>query len=153
MIFCTVGTTDFDPLVQTLDELAPQLHEPVVFQIGEGQYEPQHGRWFRFAPSIASYLQDASLIVSHGGFGTLIEVLALGKPLVSVPNPDRYDRHQEEILRHFAAEGYLVACFQLDQLASAIHKAQNTQLRPYQAPETTMHEEIRAFLQQIAARK
>lgn len=146
MIFCTVGTTDFDPLVQAMDALAPTLDEPVVFQIGQGSYEPKHGRWFRFAPSLEPYLEEARVVVAHGGFGTTIEALQMGKPLVSVPNPDRYDRHQEEILRRFAAEGYLIACFDLTDLAASIARARDTQLRPYQPPKTTLHLEIRAFL-------
>ncbi|NOZ48925.1 MAG: hypothetical protein GXP37_02610 [Chloroflexi bacterium] len=153
MIFCTVGTTDFDPLVQALDALAPGLDEPVLFQIGQGSYEPQNGRWFRFAASIAPHLNEASLIVAHGGFGTIIEVLTLGKALVSVPNPDRYDRHQEEILRHFAAQGYLIACFDLAHLPSAITQARSAVLRPYEPPHTTMHLEIQTFLQNLPRRK
>ncbi|NOZ73697.1 MAG: hypothetical protein GXP38_17700 [Chloroflexi bacterium] len=146
MIFCTVGTTDFDPLVQAMDALAPTLDESVIFQIGQGSYEPRHGRWFRFVPSLEPYLEEASVVVAHGGFGTTVEVLQMGKPLVSVPNPDRYDRHQEEILRHFAAEGYLIACFDLADLPAAIARARSTPLRPYQQPETTLHLEIKAFL-------
>lgn len=153
MIFCTVGTTDFDPLVQAMDALAPDLDEPVIFQIGQGRYEPRHGEWFRLAPAIDAYLAEASLVVAHGGFGTTIEVLNLGKPLVSVPNPDRYDRHQEEILRHFAREGYLIACFDLADLPQAIARARTTKLAPYQPPQTTLHIEIRAFLQSLSPRK
>lgn len=146
MIFCTVGTTDFDPLVKAVDALAPELGEEVVFQIGQGVYEPQHGRWFRLRPSIDDLLAEASLVIGHGGFGTVIEVISLGKAFVSVPNPDRYDRHQEQILRRFAADGHLIACFDLNDLPAAIAQARTTPLRPYTPPETTIHLDIQAFL-------
>lgn len=147
MIFCTVGTTDFDPLVEAVDAIAPALDEPVVFQIGQGRYEPANGDWFRLRPNIADLIEQASLVIAHGGFGTTIEVLTAGTPLVSVPNPDRYDRHQEEILRRFAADGYLVACFDMSELAAAIATARSTPLRRYQPPSTTLHLEIREFLE------
>ena len=92
-----------------MDELASQMDEPVVFQIGDGYYEPTQGEWFRFRPSVEELMAEASLVVAHGGFGTTIEVLQSGTPLVSVPNPDRYDDHQEAILGRFAADGYLRA--------------------------------------------
>ena len=152
MIFCTVGTSDFDPLVRAVDEAAPTLDEPVLFQIGEGLYEPRHGDWFRFRPSILDDMQQASLIIAHGGFGVTIEALMLGKPLVSVPNPDRYDRHQEQILRRFAADDYLIACFDLKDLPQAIARARAAAFRRYQPPETRLHLEITEFLRHLPKR-
>lgn len=146
MIFCTVGTTDFDPLVLAVDDLAPSLGEPVIFQIGEGAYEPRNGEWFRLRPTISDLLAHASLIIAHGGFGTVIEALTLGTPLIGVPNPDRYDRHQEQILRRFAADGYLIACYDLTELPQAIVQARVTSLRHYEPPETTLHLDIKAYL-------
>ena len=49
MIFVTVGTTDFDQLVEAADRLAAAGDEEFVIQIGHGHYEPQHAAWFRFA--------------------------------------------------------------------------------------------------------
>ncbi len=149
MIFCTVGTTEFDPLIQAVDALAAEWDEPVIFQIGQGHYKPKHGEWFRLKPSVSELLEQASLVIAHGGFGTTIEALTVGTILVGVPNPDRYDRHQEEILRRFAADGYLVACFDLTDLASAISHARTAKLKRYHAPETTLHLEIKRFLDSI----
>jgi len=146
MIFCTVGTTDFDDLVRAVDALAPELDEPVVFQIGQGLYEPRHGEWFRFRPDISKYIENASVVIAHGGFGTTVEALYAGARLVSVPNPDRFDKHQEQIIRRFGAEGYLIPCFHLDELPAAIAKARTASLRPYKPPKTTLHLEIRDFL-------
>jgi UDP-N-acetylglucosamine transferase subunit ALG13 len=153
MIFCTVGTTDFDPLVQAVDALAPTWDEVVLFQIGHGLYEPRNGPWFRLRPTLDDIFADASLVISHAGFGTIIEVLSLGKPLVCVPNPDRYDRHQEQILRRFAAEDYLIACFDLAELPEAVALARRKAFRPYRPPVTTLHEEIAAFLREVASRR
>ncbi len=152
MIFCTVGTTDFDPLVKAVDELAPELGEEVMFQIGQGVYEPQNGAWFRLRPTIDDLLAEASLIIGHGGFGTVIEVISLGKPFVSVPNPDRYDHHQEQILRRFAADSHLVACFDLNDLPAAIAQARTAPLHPYRPPETTLHLDIQSFLDSLKRR-
>jgi beta-1,4-N-acetylglucosaminyltransferase len=146
MIFVTVGSTDFDPLIKQMDELAPELGHEVVMQIGMGQYAPKNARHFRFAPSLDPYLAQADLIVGHGGLGTIVEALEQGKKLVCVVNPTTYDRHQEHLLRLFAAQNHLVWCQELADLSQAIRQAQQTQLTPYRPPECHIHEVIEQFL-------
>lgn len=153
MIFVTVGTTDFDALVEAADRLAADLEEEVVIQIGHGRYEPQHARWFRFAPSLAPYYDQASLVIAHGGFGTVTEVLRRGLPLVGVSNPDRYDRHQDQILRAFEEGGHLVWCRNLADLPRAVERARQTSFVPYRPPESHIHEVVQAFLEQTARRR
>lgn len=147
MIFVTVGTTDFDLLVAAIDRLAPSLDEAVVAQIGHGRYEPrQITEWFRFAPDLASYYDRARLVVSHGGLATIMEVLRRGGRLVGVSNPDRYDRHQEDLLSYLDEGGYLVWCRTLDALDQAIADAGRRSFLPYEPPPCTIHEVIGEFL-------
>ena len=152
MIFLTVGTTEFDGLVEAMDAIAPSLREPVVMQIGHGGYEPKHGDWFRFAPSLQAYFETADLVVAHGGLGTTMEALYSRRPLVSVSNPDRYDRHQEDLLETLEAAGYLVWCRDLGGLAQAVAEARGRELTPYQAPPCTIHEVIAGYLKESPQR-
>jgi UDP-N-acetylglucosamine transferase subunit ALG13 len=145
-MFVTVGSTDFDALVQAVDTLAPSLQIQGVMQIGHGQYVPVNLPYFRFAPSLAPYYEQASLVIAHGGLAITMEVLSRGLPLVSVSNPDRYDDHQQDLLATMAKDGYLVWCRQLDELKQAIETAQATPLRCYQPPECEIHLVISEFL-------
>lgn len=149
MIFVTVGTTDFDQLVEAADRLAATMDEEVVIQIGHGHYEPQHAAWFRFAESLAPYYDQASLVIGHGGFGTVTEVLRRGLRLVGVSNPDRYDRHQDQILRAFEEAGYLVWCRDVAELPAAVALARSRELTPYEPPASRIHEVIRDFLAKL----
>jgi len=146
MIFVTVGTTDFDALVITMDRLAPRLGEEVLIQIGHGRYEPRNAPFFRFAPSLIEYYQRADLVVAHGGLGTTMEVLSLGKPLVSVSNPDRYDGHQEDLLSALAQAGHLIWCRTVSEVERAIAEARQTRFTPYTRPECRIHEVIARHL-------
>jgi UDP-N-acetylglucosamine transferase subunit ALG13 len=149
MIFVTVGTTDFDQLVEAADHLAATTDEEIAIQIGHGRYEPQHAAWLRFAESLGPYYDQASLVIGHGGFGTVTEVLRRGLRFVGVSNPDRYDKHQDQILRAFEEAGHLVWCRDLTELPAAVEQARRAVLVPYQPPESRIHEVIREYLAQI----
>jgi UDP-N-acetylglucosamine transferase subunit ALG13 len=149
-VFVTVGSTDFDALVQAADRLALSLDAAGEIQIGHGRYIPTHWPYFRFAPSLDQHYERADLVIAHGGLGTTIEVLARGLPLVSVSNPDRYDNHQDDILGAMAEEGYLVWCRQLDQLEHAVETAlaaaANGALKRYEPSTCEIHMVINDYL-------
>ena len=54
MIFVTVGTAHYDPLIEELDRLVErgEITEPVIAQIGRGKYIPRNMRYFRFIKSL-----------------------------------------------------------------------------------------------------
>jgi beta-1,4-N-acetylglucosaminyltransferase len=151
MIFVTVGTTDFDALVSAADQLAASIDEEVVIQIGQGKVEPSFAHWFRLAPSLEEYYRSAGLIITHGGLGTVTEVVRLGVPVVGVSNPDRYDQHQDQILQKLEEAGHLVWCRTLVDLPEAVMQARQTTFAPYQPPESRIHEVIQDFLHDLAA--
>jgi beta-1,4-N-acetylglucosaminyltransferase len=146
VIFVTVGTTDFDLLAQRMDELGPALGEDVVIQTGRGAYVPRHAKYFRFAPSLETYYQQARLVVSHGGLGTLVEVMRANKPLIGVSNPDRFDLHQNELLGEMEAGGYLLWCRDLAELPREIVRAGAMSFRRYEDPPCSIHMVINDFL-------
>lgn len=105
MIFVTVGSTlAFDDLVRTMDLLAQRREagDEVVCQIGRGSYQPVHCEYFRFAPSIDPWIEKASVVVSHGGTGSVSHLLSQGKPFVAVANRAGADDHQVEFLSRLA---------------------------------------------------
>ena len=146
MIFVTVGTTDFDDLLRAMDALAPSLAEEVVAQTGRGQYIPTHMTHFDFAPSLEPWYARARLVVAHGGLGTAIEVLERGLKLIGVSNPDRYDHHQEDILRTLSERGHMLWCRSLEDLPQALAAAQSMRFAPYAAPVCHIAEVIRDYL-------
>ena len=145
-VFVTVGSTDFDALVEAVDALAPVLSLQGVMQIGHGRYIPQNMPYFRFAPSLEPYYEQRPLVIAHGGLATTMEVLKRGLPLISVSNPDRYDNHQEDLLEVMAEEGYLIWCRRLADLRQALENVQTTPLRPYRPPACEIHLVINDFL-------
>ena len=148
MIFVTVGTGKFELLVKEVDKLVPKLKEKVVAQIGSGKYTPKNCKWFRFAPNLKRYYKQANLIISHGGPGTVFEILDIGKPLIALANRNRTDaQHQAEFLRAISKESKaLIYCRNISDLYKTIQKAKSTKLEKYKRPRCQIAKIIEEFI-------
>ena len=130
MIFVCVGSRDyqFNRLLKALDELVAEgkIDHEIVAQTGLSEYEPKHYTWYRYLDQdvFKDYQQKADLIISHGGTGTLVGALKLGKQVIAVPRLARYgehiDDHQTQVCGALAAEGYLRQVLDMQDLAAAI---------------------------------
>lgn len=153
-VFVTVGTTKFDALIKAIDkiEIADTLirkgYDRLTIQKGAGRYQlstlvplgqTQHALQnglqvtvFEFAPSLATYMQQADLIISHAGSGSIFEGLRLGKPLIAVPNAILMDNHQAELADHLAKLGHTLAATP-DTLVDVLCYLETDGLKPYQS--------------------
>lgn len=149
MIFVTVGTAHFDPLIQRMDELAKtgKLKEKIVGQIGRGMYIPKHFRHFRFVKSLNTAYDKASVIVSTGGAGTTMECVTRGLKLVVVENTTLMEGHQAQLLREMVNRGHLVWCKDLNDLASSIEEARKKTFSKFVTDENLAGGYIRKLLE------
>jgi len=136
MIFVTVGTGKFDSLVKQLDKIAPKLKHKIIIQLGSGQYKPKNCKWFKFTPNLQKYYMQSSLIIGHGGPGTVFEILDTGKPFIALANKDRTDPlHQVEFLEAISKEtNGLIYCRKIENLLNAIQKAKKYNFDKYKKP-------------------
>ncbi|MBY8998066.1 MAG: hypothetical protein KGD60_10050 [Candidatus Thorarchaeota archaeon] len=149
MIFVTVGTAHFDPLIQKMDELAKngELREHVVGQIGGGKYIPKHFRYFRFLKSLNAVYNRVSVIVSTGGAGTTMECVTRGLKLVVVENTTLMEGHQAQLIREMANRGHLIWCKDLNELSSSIEKARRKTFTNFVTDENLAADYIRDLLE------
>jgi beta-1,4-N-acetylglucosaminyltransferase len=136
MIFVTVGTTAFDDLIRHVDIAVQEktLKDEVIAQIGKGIYEPRNLNFFRFEPSLQPYLEQADMVVSHGGAGSIFETLTLKKKLIVVANPHVRGGHQREIMLKLGRLKVLLCCPTAEQIASCLKKAQTMEFKEYHSP-------------------
>lgn len=154
MIFVTVGTIHFDPLIHRVDETVGRgiVRDEVILQIGfGGSYVPRHCRYIRSAPTLESFERSADLVVGHGGTGTTLEVLNMGKPLISVPNPALSDDHQREFLEALEAAGLVTYCRDIDDLPTLM--VSRPTARPRLAPRSRLAAELDARIRELTARQ
>lgn len=124
MIFVTVGTTmPFDELLAEIDRLADEnkLSEDLICQSGQTKYRMAHGEQFIGRPSIADLIDQASLVISHGG-ATVIQLLIARKPFIAFPNPRGAGDHQTSFLREVSQVSDISWSTQVTDLARLIEE-------------------------------
>ena len=144
MIFATVGTGSFDALVKRMDQLAPSLKEEVVIQRGDGEYTPKNCKHFTYKQSLTEEFRKAKIVVTHGGAGTLFELVGMKKRVVAVPNLDGV--HNPDIVIKLSEDRHILWCENLEHLNTYIQRAKTEKFKKYSAPKCTIQNEIKRFL-------
>jgi UDP-N-acetylglucosamine transferase subunit ALG13 len=135
MIFVAVGNArqGFRRLIEAVDEQVGRGcygDAEVVIQTGHaGGETPRHCRSQAFFDR-AEYqrlLAHATVVVCHGGFGTLAEAIRLGKRPVAIPRRqalgEHVNDHQRETVAQLAEYGLVVPCDSEADLPAAVDRA------------------------------
>lgn len=97
MIFVTVGTHEqsFNRLVEYMDNWAKDHEEKVVIQIGYSSYIPEYAEWSKLFPyqEMIKKVDEARIIITHGGPSSFIMPLQIGKIPIVVPRKYEFNEH------------------------------------------------------------
>lgn len=140
MIFVTVGnvTQNFRRLLEAIDQIAGAgilKEQSVIVQSGSNSYfASRHCVTRDFFPpdEYRQMIDEAQVIVCHGGAGTLYHVFQAGKVPVVMPRRRKYGEHvddQYQFVKALAEEGRVIAACEPDELAEAISRASELQRR------------------------
>jgi UDP-N-acetylglucosamine transferase subunit ALG13 len=99
MIFVTVGTHEqpFNRLVKAIDKLKKDgvITEDVIMQTGYSTYEPKYCKWDKLIPydQMVKNVEDARIVITHGGPASFIMPLQIGKTPIVVPRQKKFNEH------------------------------------------------------------
>lgn len=134
MIFLTVGSAlPFDRLIQMVDEVLPtlDLHEPVFAQIGQGRYKPRNLEYVDFLPKAEfdKTFDQASLVISHAGIGTIGKAMRAHKAILVMPRQESFgelvDDHQVLTAKKFEAMGHVLAFSTPDEFSAQMARSKS----------------------------
>lgn len=136
MIFVTLGSWQFDDLIEEVDLAAKQKHfdENVLCQIGNGQYIPRYCSYYRFKPSIEEDIRNASFVISHGGAATVFQLLKMKKPFLAIPNPAVADNHQELLIEFLSKRKIIHSCSKISNLVTCYKKIRHITKKTLEMP-------------------
>ena len=129
MIFVTVGTHEqpFNRLVEYMDKWAEIHDEEVVIQTGYTTYEPKHAMYQRLYPyqEMIRKVNEARLIITHGGPSSFIMPLQIGKTPIVVPRQYKFNEHVNDHQVKFCREvqermGTIIVVENIEELSCVI---------------------------------
>lgn len=129
MIFCTIGTqAPFDRFVKIVDEVAVNLDEEIIAQVYKSKYVAKNIRTVEFLPpdEFNKLFNQARLIVSHAGMGTIISALKQHKPIIIFPRiaalGEHRNEHQLATAQKMKNLGYVYVANNADELKNLLMK-------------------------------
>lgn len=135
MILVMLGTQNnsFHRLLEEIDKLIKGnvIKEKVIVQAGYTKYDSKNMKIFGLIPQdeLEKYQEQADLIITHGGVGSIITSIKKGKKVIAVPRLHKYHEHvndhQTQIVDDFSNKGYIIGIKDVNQLKDAIIKAQD----------------------------
>lgn len=131
MIFVTVGTHEqpFNRLVEYIDGLKKDgtIAEDVIIQTGYSTYEPKYCKWQKLFPyqEMIKLVDEARIIITHGGPSSFIMPLQIGKTPIVVPRRHEFNEHVNDHQVSFSkavAErmGTIIVVVDMDKLGDTI---------------------------------
>jgi beta-1,4-N-acetylglucosaminyltransferase len=147
-IFITVGTTKFDALIKYIDTAPCFRNFDIEFQIADGKYAPRNHPYITFVDSgaVNNKYQEADVIITHAGQGTIFKLLRMGKKVIVVPNLERTDKHQLDIAGYVQKNNYALVALNLAQLESLLDTIRDREFAKFDAVDFFKANEIIEYI-------
>lgn len=144
MIFVTVGSQkfQFDRLFSIIDGLIDNniINGDKVFgQLGNSTYTPKKfdSKRFLSESEISCYYENADIIITHAGTGTIINGLKKKKKVIVFPRDRKYgehvDNHQYQISESFSSLGYCAQACDYESLKNIILEIDNFAFKVFES--------------------
>lgn len=157
MIFVILGSQkfQFNRLVKKIDELVSEgkIKDKVFAQIGYSDYEPQNYEFKKFLDreEFAEKIEEAAVIITHGGTGAIIGAVKKGKKVIAVPRLAKYgehvDNHQTQIIDQFKELNLIEECRNLEKLEYDIENAVGKKYNSYISNTDKIIDDIVGFIE------
>lgn len=159
MIFAVLGTQkfQFDRLLKTLDRMTYHqvLNDKVFAQIGHSTYLPIYYDYSHFLnkEEFEQQIDNCSILVTHGGVGTIISGISHNKPIIVVPRLKKYnehiDDHQLQIAEAFSRKNYVMTCLDTNNLLEFLTEAPNHHFDVYKSRQEKTITTIESYLKTL----
>jgi UDP-N-acetylglucosamine transferase subunit ALG13 len=131
MIFVLVGTNyfSFNRLIKAVDlQVAP--HHEVYMQLGTTNYKPINCKYFNFNSKdyITEQINKSNLVITHGGYGSMMGAILMGKKIIAVPRKLELNEcldNQKELVQYFESKKYVASCSDMSELKFMVDSCLN----------------------------
>jgi UDP-N-acetylglucosamine transferase subunit ALG13 len=160
LIFVVLGTHEL-PFTRLLREVEKQIisgniKEEVIVQQGHTPYESPHMNMMTFTSyeEMERLYREASMIITHGGTGSITTGAKMGKKMIAAPRLMKYgehnDDHQLEIVQQFEKTGHILAWYENEDFSEVLKKAKQFEPVPFVSGNDEIISIIRSFIDKHA---
>lgn len=159
MILVLLGTQNnsFHRLLEEIEKNIEDgtIKEEVIVQAGYTKFKSKKMKIFGLIPreELENLQQQADLIITHGGVGSIITSIRKGKKVIAVPRLHEYgehvNNHQIEIVDNFNSQGYIIGINKVEDLKQAILKTDTFKPNQYEINNELMLKIIEDYIEKI----
>lgn len=130
MILVMLGTqkNSFQRLLEEIQKCIDKkiINEEVVVQAGSTKFKSKDMKIFDLMSTkkLNKLIKEANYIICHGGVGSIVTCLKMGKKVIAVPRYHKYDEHvndhQLQIVQTFDGQGFIKGISKVSDLEGAI---------------------------------
>ena len=139
MILVTLGTQmqQFRRLLDAVENLS--VNEEIIVQSGETLFESDHLVIHKFISmeQMEKLVDEARIVITHGGTGSIISALKKKKKVIACARKKAFeehlDDHQDEIVRTFSDNGYILSCEDMTNLQKLVDEIDSFQPEIFQS--------------------
>ena len=159
MILVLLGTQD-NPFNRLLDEVLKliekgKIKDDVVAQIGCTKFSSDKIKTLSFVSreEYAKLIDEADLIISHAGVGTITDCIKKGKKVIVVPRLKKYKEHtndhQIQITKEFVEKDYVLAAYDTKDLGKTINKIDKFSPKKYESNNGKFKVKLKEYIDSI----
>ncbi len=157
MILVVLGTQDkqFTRLLKAVDREIKKgvIKDKVVVQAGHTKYESENMEIFDLLPSpeFNKLMDEADLIITHGGAGTILTAIKKGKKVIAAARLEKFKEHhndhQKQIIGEFASRGYILELKDFNKLGTMIQNMKSFKPKKFESNTQNMINLIQGYIE------
>ncbi len=158
MILVTLGTQDksFERLLKAIDKEIDKgnIKDKVLVQAGYTKYKSKNMEIFKSVSNdrLEELMDEASLIITHGGVGSILTALKHNKKVIAAPRLSKYNEHtndhQKQIIEEFGRLGYIIPLKDLTKLDKMLIKSKTFKPKEFKSNNENFKKMITNYIEE-----
>lgn len=152
MILVTLGTQkqSFVRLLELIEK--SNIDDEIIVQAGNTKFESKKMKIFDYIPyeEMTELIKKSDLVITHGGTGSILMPLKMGKKVIAVPRLSKYaehvDDHQTQLTSIFNEEGYILEYHDGDDFNELYEKSKKFKPNKYVSNTENFIKEIKNLI-------
>lgn len=158
MILVLLGTQN-NTFIRLLKEIEKNISkgnikEEVIVQAGYTNYVSDKMKIYKLvsAQEMEKLVDNANLVISHGGVGSILQCVKKGKVVIGIPRQKKYkehvNNHQMQLIDSFDSQGYIIGINDISDLEYGLNIAKSFVPKKFKSNTSNIINILEEFIEQ-----